>query len=267
MVNKVCLVVPCYNEARRLDVERYRTHIEKSQDQQFLFVDDGSTDETQQVLNLLRAANEARMEVLRLDANRGKAEAVRRGIIHALGTYTLDAIGYWDADLATPLDAVDRFVNVLNERSDIAMVFGSRVKLLGRQVERRAVRHYLGRVFATVVSTMLRLPIYDTQCGAKLFRVSRDVRQVFEQPFLSKWVFDVEIIARYLNLYRHDLRRLEHAIYEYPLECWVDIAGSKVRPYDFVVASFDLLRIKRKYLSLGAGSRKQQAGSKNEQGR
>lgn len=245
----VCVVVPCYNEARRLQTGPFLELVSGKKETYLLFVDDGSTDGTLASLEQLRRSCEARISILALKQNSGKAEAVRRGFLHALDTIHPRVIGYWDADLATPLNAARSFLEVLNSHPDIEMVFGARIKLLGRNVERRAVRHYLGRVFATSVSVMLKLPIYDTQCGAKLFRVRPETRQIFEQPFLSRWVFDVEIIARYLSLYRREGRSPATAIYEYPLESWVDIAGSKVHAADFFIAFWDILRIQRRYLA------------------
>jgi dolichyl-phosphate beta-glucosyltransferase len=246
--HRVSLVIPCFNEALRLDVPRFQQYLARNSRTQILFVDDGSTDNTVHVLESVRAGYEDCTGILRCGRNKGKAEAVRFGINDALDNFQQEIVGYWDADLATPLDAVESFSSILDSRPEIEMVFGSRVKLLGRHVERRAARHYLGRIFATVVSQMLRLPIYDTQCGAKLFRVTPETRKIFAEPFLSKWVFDVEIIARYLELNGNDPKHLEQIIYEYPLEIWVDIPGSKVRPKDFLKAIQDLFRIQRKYL-------------------
>jgi dolichyl-phosphate beta-glucosyltransferase len=211
-----------------------------------LFVDDGSRDGTLEILRSFQKQFEHRVQVLAHERNQGKAEAVRTGITYALSHFQQEMIGYWDADLATPLDSVPRFANILDGNSHIEMVFGSRVKLCGRHIERRPVRHYLGRVFATVVSTMLGIPIYDTQCGAKIFRVNSETESIYREPFLSKWVFDVEILARYMRLYSTAV--LEKKIYEYPLEKWADIAGSKVRPGDFFKAFMDIARIKAKYL-------------------
>jgi glycosyltransferase involved in cell wall biosynthesis len=242
------LVVPCYNEANRLNAQALREWAAADRTTHILFVDDGSTDDTAAVLASVRDSLEASISVLVLPRNGGKAEAVRQGVLHALRSSSPEFVGYWDADLATPLDAVPEFLDVLHHRPDIEMVFGARVKLLGRYVERRPVRHYLGRVFATVVSNVLRLAIYDTQCGAKIFRVTPETEDIFRHPFLSKWIFDVEIIARYLTRYDNRPATLEKKIYEYPLQAWVDVAGSKVRPSDFLIAFWDVLRIRQKYL-------------------
>ncbi len=245
---RLCLVVPCYNEARRLDTANFKNFLETETDTLLLFVDDGSTDDTFGVLTRLCAGFASSTQLLRLPRNQGKAEAVRQGIALALQKFAPPVVGFWDADLATPLSSVPRFLQVLSERPEIEMVFGARVQLLGRCVQRSAARHYLGRVFATTVSAVLKLPIYDTQCGAKLFRVRTETCSIFAEPFLSRWVFDVEILARYQRSFRLDHRQLWQVIYEYPLETWVDVAGSKVRPSDFFVALWDIWRIRQKYL-------------------
>jgi glycosyltransferase involved in cell wall biosynthesis len=161
--------------------------------------------------------------------------------------HAADFVGYWDADLATPLEAIPEFLAVLAGRSDLDMVFGSRVKLLGRQVRRRASRHYLGRVFATVVSLMLKMPIYDTQCGAKIFRVDPETRALFAEPFHTRWVFDVELLARYIRELRSPATAAGR-IYELPLHSWEDVGGSKVKSLDFFIAFRDVLRIYWKYM-------------------
>ncbi len=244
---RVCLVIPCYNEAQRLRSDRFRDFLAANPGKRLLFVEDGSRDETARILREICRGYEERAEVLVNPVNKGKAEAVRTGINYGLQKFETEYIGYWDADLATPLESVHRFAGVLDDDPHIDMVFGSRVKLLGRRVERSELRHYLGRTFATAVSIMLRLSIYDTQCGAKLFRVNETLPKIFAEPFLSRWVFDVEIVARYMNLFKGS-KRFEEAIYEYPLEVWVDVQGSKVRPGDFFRAFGDVLRIRRKYL-------------------
>ena len=237
------IVVPCYNEAQRLNREAFEGYVEVSTTERFLFVNDGSTDETLERLQELASHKPERFSVLDLSPNGGKAEAVRRGMAQAFQEGATFA-GYWDADLATPLEAIPNFRTLLVERPELSMVFGSRVRLLGRYIERQAVRHYLGRVGATLASLVLGLPIYDTQCGAKLFRRSDLVEGLFERPFKTGWMFDVEILARFISGLEHaGGGSAADAIYELPLVDWHDVAGSKVKAGDFPKAFLELATI------------------------
>jgi glycosyltransferase involved in cell wall biosynthesis len=244
---RAVIVVPCFNEARRLRSEAFTEFAARHADIGFLFVNDGSSDETLPLLQRLAAGAPGSVEVLDLPVNRGKAEAVRQGVQAAL-RFEPAYVGFWDADLATPLAEIPELIAVMQRDPAVEMVFGSRVRLMGRTIERLAWRHYAGRVFATVVSLLLRLAIYDTQCGAKLFRVTPDVVALFERPFLSRWIFDVEIIARRLHALRGpDGPSPESLIVEYPLREWRDRPGSKLVPLDFVTAAGELARIGSHY--------------------
>jgi dolichyl-phosphate beta-glucosyltransferase len=246
------LVVPCYNESRRLDVEAFKAFVAAPNDVHLVLVNDGSRDNTVEILNDIRATAPERVTVLDVQPNGGKANAVRLGMLKALDRDTR-FVGFWDADLATPFDALPGFIDLLSRRPELEMVIGSRVRLLGRFIERNPTRHYAGRFFATAASLTLRLPVYDTQCGAKLFRASPRLRHVLESPFLSKWIFDVEIIARYGALRsKYDPERLKGSVYEYPLLEWRDVKGSALRGRDFMIAGLDLLRIYRTYILPGA---------------
>jgi glycosyltransferase involved in cell wall biosynthesis len=144
-----------------------------------LFVDDGSTDRTPDLLRELRNRLGGRAAVHTLPRNRGKAEAVRQGTFRAFQRGPVFA-GYWDADLATPLKELSTFLDAMHARPQLLIALGSRVKMLGRSIERRSVRHYGGRLFATLASITLRVPVYDTQCGAKLFPNTPETAALFE---------------------------------------------------------------------------------------
>lgn len=241
------IVVPCYNEQHRLDVAAFSTFLSQTTDVAMLFVNDGSRDETVAILRALAEGAGNKAAVLDLAQNVGKAEAVRIGMLRAMERNPT-FVGFWDADLATPLSVTGDFAQILAQRVDIDWVFGARVKLLGRHIDRRAIRHYLGRVFATAVSLSLGVGVYDTQCGAKLFRATPEFRSLLNEPFLTRWIFDVELMARLAQARRQTQSpSLDEAIYEYPLLRWKDIAGSKVRSFDFVRAALELARIRLRY--------------------
>jgi glycosyltransferase involved in cell wall biosynthesis len=241
-MQKTAIIIPCYNEALRLNTQEFIDSIRSNEYLYYIFVNDGSTDGTQEKLNTLCCSHPTQMNCISLKKNSGKAEAVRKGVLNALESDFAN-IGYWDADLATPLSIIPRFCELL-DNTRITMVIGSRVKLLGRKIERRALRHYLGRFFATFASLVLSLPVYDTQCGAKIFKNSKELKIVFSKPFSVKWTFDVEILARFIMIERFGgINPLIDSAIEYPLEEWTDVSGSKIKITDFLMGTFELFKI------------------------
>jgi dolichyl-phosphate beta-glucosyltransferase len=232
------IVVPCYNEAKRLQADEFLRFAEFHQNISFIFVNDGSTDRTIELLHRLKSERPQQMLILELPHNQGKAEAVRRGL-ELLATRPYACLGYWDADLATPLDAIPAFVEKLETQKQLMLVMGARVKLLGRQIKRHKWRHYLGRCFATCVSISLNLGVYDTQCGAKLFRNAPQLTAIWQRMFRSRWIFDVEILMRM----KHAGLDLNTCVYEYPLDTWIHKTGSKIKARDFYRAFFELIKL------------------------
>jgi dolichyl-phosphate beta-glucosyltransferase len=236
-MRKTAIVVPCYNEAKRLDSHSILTALDKEPNLSFLFVDDGSSDETLNFLKSIKDRNPAQVDILCLELNSGKAEAVRRGMLKVIeGPF--ENVGYWDADLATPLEAIEEFCSLLDS-NDRTIVIGSRVRLLGRNVERNALRHYFGRIFATCASMLLQMVVYDTQCGAKIFRNSVPLRTVFGKPFKVNWTFDVEMLARFPIVLGETPSQVSSHWCEYPLKEWIDVKGSKVKIKDYVIGCLE----------------------------
>jgi len=237
------IIIPCYNECDRLDMPAFEQFLTGQIGVALCFVNDGSTDDTAKKLHALAGQFADKVSVLDLTQNGGKAEAIRAGCLYALTHLRPDCIAYLDADLSVPLPELMRIYQVMAEQQ-LLIIFGARVALFGYQIQRRSHRHYLGRLFATVASMVLNTVIYDTQCGAKIF--TREVaRKVFEKPFVSRWFFDVEIIARLNQLYGADI--LVKILREIPLNIWIHKEQSKIKIKDFFLCPYYLFRIKRKY--------------------
>lgn len=234
------IIVPCYNEADRLQVELYSKMARNLTGVRFWFVNDGSTDNTRQVLEQLARNITPKPGLIHISNNVGKAEAVRQGILASLKEDCFSRCGFWDADLSTPLNEITRMSMAMDENAKFVMVSGCRVQRLGAFISRSPWRHYSGRIFATITSIVLGVPVYDTQCGAKLFRA--DVAaELFNAPFISRWAFDVELFARL------GTNRNLQEVLELPLLEWRDYPGSKLSFVSALKATFDLVRIYNKY--------------------
>ena len=238
------LIIPCYNEADRLDQASFVEFSRQNPDISFLFVNDGSTDTTAVMIASMIMQAGQRMKLLDLPENVGKAEAVRAGVLQTLAEEGPGYIGYWDADLATPLDAVHDLRRAAATVPAKRFVCGSRVRRMGARIERQCLRHYFGRVVATAASTILDLPFYDTQCGAKL--IEKDLAAlIFRQPFISRWLFDLELIARIIEAFGHP--EACRTILEVPLREWKDIGESKIKFSYLPRIPYELYLIRQAY--------------------
>jgi dolichyl-phosphate beta-glucosyltransferase len=242
-VVSVAVIVPCYRESDRFDVDAFVALAGRVD--RLVLVDDGSDDGTPDRLDEVAARAKGRVTVLREERNRGKAEAVRVGIRHALDEGA-DMVAYFDADLATPVDELVRLIGVLNGDAALSVVLASRVSLLGHAIDRRPSRHYLGRMYATGASLALGVPVYDTQCGAKVFRASPALDAALRTKFPDRWSFDVELLARLLHPGADVEPVPATAIVEVPLRTWRDVAGSKVRLWSSVRAVLALHGVRRR---------------------
>ena len=165
------VVVPCYNEERRLDPSAFCQFARDAAGIRFVFVNDGSTDGTARVLRGLETSDPESFAACALPQNMGKAEAVRQGFLTAFRSQP-EYVAFWDADLATPLEIIPSFRDVLDRRPELLLVIGSRMRLLGHRLVRDPLRHLASRIFSHVASWLLGVRIHDTQCGAKMFRDS-----------------------------------------------------------------------------------------------
>lgn len=240
----VRLVIPCFNEANRLPAKEFVTFVRANPWMGLCFVNDGSTDDTIGVLKQIEAAASDRVDVIDYPANQGKAEAVRQGVRHALAHHTPDFVGYFDADLATPLDQVAYLLGASGDPPKHALIFGSRVQRKDADIERKLVRQLLGRVFSKTAAITLNLGFHDTQCGAKLFSAEL-ASEVFSEPFISPWLFDLELFARTRALLGE--RTFASSVLEVPLQKWEEKGTSRIRKSDLVQVPRDLFRIWRTY--------------------
>ena len=241
--DSIAVVVPCFNEAGRLPAKTFLEYLASNPAVTFYFVDDGSSDDTRIILQSICEQAGTRAKLILQDENEGKAVAVRNGMLEAVrGDYTY--IAYWDADLSTPLDELQHLLHALKQTGS-DWVMGSRLKILGCDINRHLHRHLAGRVFATFASMVLALPVYDTQCGAKVFANRGYLQALLREPFISTWTFDVELLMRYMLLSR--MMDRQYRVIEVPLSTWIDIPGSKVTAWDFVSAIYSLWKIRLHY--------------------
>ncbi|MGG7034730.1 MAG: glycosyltransferase [Flavobacterium sp.] len=237
-----CIIIPCYNEQKGLMIQDFLRFIDANPDTLICFVNDGSSDNTQEILENIKNQRPNQVYVLTLEKNSGKAEAVRQGINYCNEKFKHQYIGYLDADLATTLEEFIELESHLKGNTSFA--FGSRIMKIGSNIQRNFSRFLIGRIIATFISRLLELGVYDTQCGAKIF--TREISTlIFKKKFISRWLFDVELFYRMKLIFGRE-KALEQML-EIPLKQWIEKGDSKVKfSYGFKLW-FDLYEIGKKY--------------------
>lgn len=241
MIQERCVgvVIPCYNEEERLLSTEFLNYVEKHTGYHLCFVNDGSKDNTLGVLKDLQKGREDYITIYDCPQNGGKAEAVRLGMLHMAKKTDLDYIGFLDADLSTDLSDFDDLVKTI-EKSEFKIVSGSRISRMGANITKESARKIISMTINFLIRKILKLDFRDTQCGAKIF--SKDVIEIsFNEKFITKWLFDVEIFKRVTQFY--GLEKAKTFLCEQPLKRWIHADGSKLSFKDSLKIVFQLINI------------------------
>ena len=238
------IVIPCYNEGKRLDKKAYTDFLRNTEKFEICFVNDGSSDHTLEVLNEIKqAVGTDNIFIYDMPKNGGKAEAVRQGSQFLYWKTRNDTIGFLDADLSTSFEEYALLANSIEKDRNLKMVFGSR-NLSSKGIERDSTRGILSNIVKACIKLIIRMKIADTQCGAKVFR--RDIVPfAYGSEFLTRWLFDVEIILR-LNK-QMTVNEFNNMFKEQALNAWIHAEGSKLGLKDSLEIPMRLAQIWKTY--------------------
>lgn len=222
------LIIPCFNERGRAGAFVHDL-LESCPDVLVVTVDDGSSAP-------LGPSDHPRWTALSYSPNRGKGHAIRYGWNWAAEHHpTMKFYGFCDADGAVPAREVRRLYDLFQHSND-GLLAGSRIRMLGREVERQTLRHYIGRVYATFASLLLGLHSYDTQCGCKWIRREAFLA-VAKDLVIDRFAFDAELMVRVM--------RKGFRVREEPVD-WKEQSGSRVRLFrDSWIMARDLWELRR----------------------
>jgi dolichyl-phosphate beta-glucosyltransferase len=229
MNNQFHLVVPCFRESGRIGgfLPELCLAVQNLGGVRVQVVDDGSgADEAQRmgdIIDRLRSSHSCLLSLKVLSKNLGKGGAVYAGWAEHGGA---DWLAFVDADGSCSAAEVARLISMTYDRvtrdrmsNDTNALFASRVKMLGRRVERLFKRHLLGRIYATLVSEILDIPVYDSQCGLKIIP-RRAYEQIKDRLSIHGFAFDVDLMVALLDS--------GCRIDEVPID-WKEMQGGTVR--------------------------------------
>ena len=235
------MVVPCYNEAQRWPTD-YWNELTETAGVEWIFVDDGSTDSTLEILNEL--GKRSQCSVVRHDKNLGKGEAVRTGLNHALADRAENlVVGFVDCDGAFAFYDVKRFFELVKDaalRGKFDAIWSARVPLSGREISRSTTRSIAGKAVRRVLRFAYPALPYDTQVGFKFFYVNPELSRCLSEPFRTRWFFDVEMLIRWRNQTGAPMR-----VWEEPLMSSMDVPRGAINLHQYRRVAAELFTVVR----------------------
>ena len=242
-VDSLIIIIPCFNEQERLKFSEIET-LQYQLGCNVLFVDDGSRDDTRDLLDTF-CSNREHFNYLSLSRNAGKAKAIHAGIKVALNDgYAL--LGTYDADSAVSVNDYVKAKALMLENPQVDLVSGARVLLAGSGVTRTKHRRWFGRIIATYINFVIGQDFYDPQSPCKLFRKSLIAN--LSSP-RTRWFLDIEFILS-KNRTNFTAENSNTKILEFPLQEWKDVENSKITPGQFLKIMKDLLILGSQRISL-----------------
>ena len=228
VVNQVTVIMPVYNEQACISAtfDAVLEHCQSHPDYCFIFVNDGSSDRTQQILEQRIADSQIeQIQLLSYGDRGGKGHAVKMGVYLADADY----ICFLDGDLAYSLDHLDWLMAKLAQHD---VVIGCRSLMPEGNQGLKLSRKIAGKIFNTLSKQILNLPYVDMQAGLKGFRV-KAAKEIFARQELIGFSFDVELI--YLA------KKLGYSIAEIP--AYVSSShATKISKVNLLADSFKMLR-------------------------
>lgn len=212
---KLSIVIPCYNEKKRLKsgINHYMSFLKTQKYKwEIILVNDGSVDNTLELMKKY-SRTDKRIKVISYRKNQGKGHAVKTGMEKAKGAFVL----FSDLDHSVPISTINTFFNYFKKGFDV--VIGSRRVEGSKFIKKQnPLRENLGRGFTLLVRILIDWPIKDATCGFKAF-TNTAAKKLFSQISIYGWAFDAELLFL--------CKKYGYKYAQAPVN-WQDVKGSKV---------------------------------------
>jgi dolichyl-phosphate beta-glucosyltransferase len=176
--------------------------------------------------------------------NGGKSEAVRQGMLYTEKKFNAELLGFLDADLATKPEEWLQMAKYKEQYPQFGAIVGSRIQRLGANINRNDSRSVFSSIVKAFIRIILKTPFQDTQCGAKIFHRSL-VPFLFNSPFMTPWLFDVEIFLRLQKKFGRT--SLQKGVLEFPLMHWTEVGDSRLKLKHTIKIPVQLLKLYYQY--------------------